>query len=61
MVLDIALASPLSEFLSPGDAIVSLDGAGIHARLDGKPTLLDKQILQNLSDSYYFRGFGQNR
>lgn len=54
------MASPLSEFLSPGDAIVSLDGAAIHSVQDWMEmtALLDKKILQNSSDSPYFKGFG---
>ncbi|GMI85014.1 site 2 protease [Hibiscus trionum] len=58
LVLDVA--SPLSEFLSPGDAIVSLDGAGIHDVQDwmDMTALLDKKILQNSSDFHYFKGFG---
>ncbi|KAA3487237.1 membrane-bound transcription factor site-2 protease-like protein [Gossypium australe] len=54
------VASPLSEFLSPGDAIVSLDGAAIHSVQDWMEmtALLDKKILQNSSDSRYFKGFG---
>ncbi|KAE8686604.1 hypothetical protein F3Y22_tig00111053pilonHSYRG00019 [Hibiscus syriacus] len=58
LVLDVA--SPLSEFLSPGDAIVSLDGAGIHGVQDwiDMTALLDKKILQNSSDFHYFKGFG---
>ncbi|XP_039028323.1 membrane-bound transcription factor site-2 protease homolog [Hibiscus syriacus] len=58
LVLDVA--SPLSEFLSPGDAIVSLDGAGIHGVQDwmDMTALLDKKILKNSSDFHHFRGFG---
>ncbi|MFQ6650142.1 hypothetical protein Gotur_022542 [Gossypium turneri] len=54
------VASPLSEFLSPGDAIASLDGAAIHSVQDWMEMtgLLDKKILQNSSDSHYFEGFG---
>ncbi|XWS57497.1 hypothetical protein CRYUN_Cryun09bG0179200 [Craigia yunnanensis] len=60
LILDVAPASPLSEFLSPGDAIVLLDGAGIHNVQDWMEmtALLDKKILQNSSDSHYFKGFG---
>ncbi|KAL4340658.1 hypothetical protein GQ457_08G009580 [Hibiscus cannabinus] len=58
VVLDVA--SPLSEFLSPGDAIVSLDGAGIHDVQDwmDMTAILDKKILRNSSDFHYFKGFG---
>ncbi|PPS05714.1 hypothetical protein GOBAR_AA14931 [Gossypium barbadense] len=54
------VASPLSEFLSPGDAIASLDGAAIHSMQDWieMTALLDKKILHNSSDSHYFKGFG---
>ncbi|MBA0668057.1 hypothetical protein Goklo_001030, partial [Gossypium klotzschianum] len=54
------VASPLSEFLSPGDAIASLDGAAIHSVQNWMEmtALLDKKILQNSSDSRYFEGFG---
>ncbi|XP_022719440.1 membrane-bound transcription factor site-2 protease homolog isoform X2 [Durio zibethinus] len=60
VVLDVAPASPLSEFLSPGDAIVSLDGVRIHGVQDWMEmtVLLDKKILQNSSDSHYFKSFG---
>ncbi|XVF06027.1 hypothetical protein REPUB_Repub06bG0012700 [Reevesia pubescens] len=60
LVLDVAPASPLSEFLSPGDAIVSLDGVQIHGVQDlmELTALLDKKILQKSSDSHYFKGFG---
>ncbi|KAB2048623.1 hypothetical protein ERO13_A13G109700v2 [Gossypium hirsutum] len=58
--LILEVASPLSEFLSPGDAIASLDGAAIHSMQDWieMTALLDKKILHNSSDSHYFKGFG---
>lgn len=60
LVLDVVPASPLCEYLSPGDAIMSLDGTGIRGVQDwmGMSALLDKKILQNSSDSHYFKGFG---
>ncbi|XVF31386.1 hypothetical protein REPUB_Repub16aG0141700 [Reevesia pubescens] len=60
LVLDVAPASSLSEFLSFGDAIVSLDGVKIHGVQDWteRYALLDKKMLQNSSDSHYFNGFG---
>ncbi|KAK6233198.1 hypothetical protein SCA6_003271 [Theobroma cacao] len=60
LVLDVAPASPLSEFLSPGDAIVSLDGVRIHDVQEWveMTSLLDKKIRQNSSDLHYFKGFG---
>ncbi|XVF41867.1 hypothetical protein PTKIN_Ptkin01aG0314800 [Pterospermum kingtungense] len=60
LVLDVVPDSPLSEYLSPGDAIMSLDGAGLHRVQDWieMTALLDKKILQNSSDSHYFKGFG---
>lgn len=39
---------------------MSLDGTGIRGVQDwmGMSALLDKKILQNSSDSHYFKGFG---
>ncbi|XVE63066.1 hypothetical protein DITRI_Ditri06bG0170000 [Diplodiscus trichospermus] len=60
LVLDVAPASPLSDFLSPGDAIVSLDGVHIHNVQNWMEmtALIDKKIFQNSSDSHYFKGSG---
>ncbi|OMP03296.1 Sterol-regulatory element binding proteins intramembrane protease [Corchorus olitorius] len=60
LVMSVAPASPLSEFLSPGDAIVALDGVHIHDAQDWMEltALLDKKMLRNSSDSQYYKGFG---
>ncbi|KAL9406781.1 hypothetical protein Peur_003753 [Populus x canadensis] len=56
MVLDVPSTSPLSGYLSPGDAIISLDGKRIHNEQDWMEitALIDEQTLQssNLSKSF---------
>lgn len=58
MVLDVPSTSPLSGYLSPGDAIVSLDGKLIHNDREWMETtaLIDEQTLQSSNLSKSFEG-----
>ena len=57
-VLDVPSTSPLSGYLSPGDAIVSLDGKRIHNEQDWMEitALIDEQTLQSSNLSKSFEG-----
>jgi len=56
--LDVPSTSPLSGYLSPGDAIVSLDGKRIHNEQDWMEitALIDEQTLQSSNLSKSFEG-----
>ncbi|KAL9386768.1 hypothetical protein Peur_019892 [Populus x canadensis] len=58
MVLDVPSTSPLSGYLSPGDAIVSLDGKRIHNDQEWMKTtaLIDERTLQSSNLSKSFEG-----
>lgn len=56
MVLDISASSPVSDFLSPGDVVVSLDGTMIHSPVDWMEKAISLEKL-TVASSEAMKGF----